>query len=66
MRQRAAGMPAVLIRLADNLVHLASIATPDQRASLERHLGLVLAEGRRSIAEPEDLKDLERRAEAGI
>jgi uncharacterized membrane protein len=64
IRQRAAGVPAVLIRLADNLVKLLSTATPDQRVPLERHLQLVLAEGRRSIAEPEDLKDLERRVEA--
>jgi uncharacterized membrane protein len=64
IRQRAAGVPAVLIRLADNLVKLLSTATPEQRAPIERHLRLVLAEGRRSIAEPEDLKDLEQRVEA--
>jgi uncharacterized membrane protein len=63
IRQRAAGMPDVLIRLADNLLQLLSVARNEHRPSRERHLRLVLRVGERSIAEPEDLLDLTSRAD---
>jgi uncharacterized membrane protein len=62
MRQHAAGMPAVLIRLAEDINQLEQQASGEQQRALKRHLELVTAAGRRSIAEPEDLKDLEARA----
>lgn len=52
-------MPAVLLRLAQNISQLFQQAHGNQRAALARHLKLVVAAGRRSIEEPEDLKGLE-------
>ncbi len=60
IRQQA--LPAVLIRMADNIGKLLQQADADHRAALEKHLKLVVDAGRRSIAADEDLAVLEARA----
>lgn len=62
IRQQAEGTPAVLIRLADNIAQLLALAGPAHRATLEKHLKLVVNAGRRTIGEEADLRDLEDRA----
>lgn len=65
IRQNAGTNPAVLIRLLDGIVRVAEVTrTDEQRSVLERHADLVLAEGRRSFAEPQDVAVLERRYQA--
>lgn len=66
IRQRAAGMPAVLIRMADNIGQLLQQAGEEHCAALEKHLTLVLRSGRRSIGDEDDLKDLEKTASDAI
>jgi uncharacterized membrane protein len=62
IRQSSRGNAAVLIRLMEALAALsAAPMQADRRAALARHAGLVLAEGRRSIPEPEDLAALAAR-----
>lgn len=58
IRQLSSGMPAVLIRMADNLAQLVQQADDEQRPVLQKHLRMVLDAGRRGIAEKSDLKDL--------
>jgi uncharacterized membrane protein len=58
IRQLSASMPAVLIRMADNLAQLVQQADDDQRPVLQKHLRMVLDAGRRGIEEKSDLKDL--------
>jgi len=60
IRQQA--LPAVLIRMADNIGKLLQQADTAHRAALEKHLKLVVEAGRRSIAAEEDLAVLEARA----
>jgi uncharacterized membrane protein len=60
IRQQA--LPAVLIRMADNIGKLLQQADADHRAALEKHLKLVVNAGHRSIAADEDLAVLEARA----
>ncbi len=60
IRQQA--LPAVLIRMADNIGQLLEQADDLHRPALEKHLKLVLDAGKRSIPAEEDLKDLEARA----
>jgi len=63
IRQNAGRNPAVLIALAEAIGQLLAQARNDeQRTALERQLRLVLAAGRRSIADQDDLNDLEERA----
>ena len=62
IRQRAEKSPDVLMRLAENLGQLIERADGGQRPALEHHMRLVLAAGRRNIAEDDDLKALEERA----
>ena len=62
IRQRAMNSPDVLIRMAEKLAQLISIATPAQRSSLAKHLRLVLEAGRRHIETQADLHALEARA----
>ncbi len=62
IRQQASNVPAVLIRLAECIGQLLELADHPQRAALMRHLEMVLAAGRRNIAEANDLKDLEAHA----
>jgi len=64
IRQRAAGMPALLIRMVANIGHLLEQADAAQRAALEKHLALVLRAGRRTIEDEADLKDFEQCAAA--
>jgi uncharacterized membrane protein len=61
IRQVSGDMPAVLIRMAEALAQLHELADAKQRDGIERHLRLVLAAGRRNIAEPTDLAVLEAR-----
>jgi uncharacterized membrane protein len=60
IRQQA--LPAVLIRMADNIGKLLQQADAGHRAALEKHLKLVVDAGRRTIAAEEDLAILEARA----
>jgi len=60
IRQQA--LPAVLIRMADNIGKLLQQADTAHRAALEKHLKLVVEAGRRSIAAEEDMAVLEARA----
>jgi len=60
IRQQA--LPAVLIRMADNMGNLLVQADDAHRPALEKHLKLVVDAGRRSIAAEEDLEVLEARA----
>lgn len=62
IRQQGSGLPDILIRVADNLAQLTPLATEAERAVLTKHLALIVRTGRRSIQEPEDLRDLEERA----
>ncbi len=64
IRQQGERIPAVIIRLAEDLIQLLDVASPEQRPAIEKHLRLVLQAGRRSIPEPEDLRDLQQRIEA--
>ena len=64
IRQMASGMPAVLIRMAENIGQLLQQADKGHRPALERHLALVVRAGRRSIDEKDDLKDMEESAQA--
>jgi uncharacterized membrane protein len=64
IRQRGANMPAVLIRMAENIGQLLELANDMQQPALQKHLGMVLAAGRRNIVDEHDLKDLEGRVEA--
>jgi uncharacterized membrane protein len=60
IRQQA--LPAVLIRMADNIGELLEQADKAHRPALEKHLKLVVDAGRRCIAAKEDLAVLEARA----
>lgn len=64
IRQLSAGMPAVLIRMADNIGQLLQQANAAQRPSLEKHLRLVVNAGSRSIADEDDRNDLKEVASA--
>lgn len=62
IRQLASGMPAVLIRMAENIGQLLQQAGERHRPALRRHLDLVVKTGRRTIEEKDDRKDLEASA----
>ena len=64
IRQLSAGMPAVLIRMADNIGQLLQQANEAQRPALEKHLRLVVNAGGRSIADEDDRNDLKEVASA--
>ncbi len=59
IRQQASGMPAVLIRLADDIGQLLLQADERHRPALEKHLRLVASAGRHTITAKDDLADLE-------
>ncbi|MGE4243250.1 DUF2254 domain-containing protein [Ramlibacter sp.] len=61
IRQNAAGSPAVLIRMMEVLVAVASCEPRgDRRATLARHARLVFEDARRTFGNPSDLGDLEQ------
>lgn len=62
IRQLSAGMPAVLIRMADNIGQLLRLANDAQRPALEKHLRLVVNAGGRDIADEDDRNDLKAAA----
>lgn len=64
IRQVASGMPAVLIRMADDIGQLLEQANEAQRPALEKHLRLVVNMGSRSIADEDDRNDLKEIASA--
>ncbi len=64
IRQMASGSPAVLIRMAENIGQLLQQADKEHRSPLQKHLALVLRAGRRSVNDEDDLKDLEKTAQA--
>ena len=64
IRQTASGVPAVLIRMAENIGQLLQQADKEHRPALEKQLALVVRAGRRSIDEKDDLKDMEKSAQA--
>jgi uncharacterized membrane protein len=66
IRQQASGIPAVLIRLTDNIAQLLEQADAKHRAALEKHLTLVTHAARRTIADEDDLADLLARAKAQL
>lgn len=61
IRQYGSGSAAILIRLADSLDKLASLADPEQRKEIERHMIMVRNAGRRNIEEKLDLQAIEDR-----
>ncbi len=62
IRQEGAGSAAVLLRLVEVIgAVLAAEGAPARRAGLLRHAGLALAAGRRALAEPAAVADLEAR-----
>jgi len=63
IRQSSDEVPAVLIRLAENIAKLMETADHQQRASLQRHRQLVLAAGERRFSEKSDLATLRAHAE---
>jgi uncharacterized membrane protein len=64
IRQNADGSVHVLVRMLEVLTRVAEVERrEDRRAELRRHAGLVIAAGRRDVAEPADLMDLEQRYE---
>ena len=64
IRQAAAGMPAVLIRLLDSISVIgASTTTAPQREALLRQAQMVLRSAEESIREANDLEDVRRRFE---
>lgn len=59
IRQSAAGMPAVLIRLIDSLGSIVLDTTSaDQRAVLRRQADMVLRVAEQSVSEPNDLEEI--------
>ncbi len=59
IRQSAAGMPAVLIRLIDSIGSIILDTTsPEQRAALRRQADMVLRLAEQSVAEPNDLEEI--------
>jgi uncharacterized membrane protein len=64
IRQLSAGMPAVLIRMADNIGQLLKQANAAQRPPLEKHLRLVVNAGSRGIPDEDDRNDLKEVASA--
>jgi uncharacterized membrane protein len=59
IRQGAAGMPAVLIRLIDSLGSIMLDTTsPEQRAVLRRQADMVLRMAEVSVSEPNDLEEI--------
>lgn len=66
IRQNAATMPAVLIRLAEVLVQLVGLADDSQRVAIEKHMRMVLNAGRTNFAEAEDLRALAERIEPSL
>ena len=62
IRQAAAGMPAVLIRLIDSIGSIMLDTTsPEQRDALRRQADMVLRLSERSVAEPHDLEEIRSR-----
>jgi uncharacterized membrane protein len=59
IRQAAAGMPAVLIRLVDSIGSIMLDTTsPTQRAVLRRQADMILRLSEASVTEPEDLEEI--------
>nr|WP_294524107.1 DUF2254 domain-containing protein [uncultured Rhodopila sp.] len=59
IRQNAAGVPSVLIRLLEVLTAVATCEhDPARIETIRRHPGLVLADAERSVANPADLADI--------
>ena len=62
IRQNAGGKPAVLIRMLEVLVEVATVERNEQRRrALRRHAGLVLSDAERTVAAPSDLADVRDR-----
>ncbi|MFI5036137.1 MAG: DUF2254 domain-containing protein [Acidimicrobiales bacterium] len=62
IRQAARGMPAVIIRMLDSLWAVAEATTsPAQRDALQRQGDMVYAAARESVADRNDLDDIEQR-----
>lgn len=62
IRQASAGKPALLIRLLESIDSIVRRAKdPALLEALRRHADMVLREGQRSVAEPSDRSDIERR-----
>jgi uncharacterized membrane protein len=59
IRQSAAGMPAVLIRLVDSIGSIMlDTTTPEQRDVLRRQADMILRLSERTVAEPNDLEEI--------
>lgn len=64
IRQNAAANPAILIRMLDVLVQVASCElAPERRAVLALHADLICADARRTVGNPADLATVQARAE---
>ena len=64
IRQNAAANPAILIRMLDVLVQVASCElAPERRTVLALHADLICADARRTVGNPADLATVQARAE---
>jgi uncharacterized membrane protein len=64
VRQAAAGMPAVVIRLMDSLALVVARTTgDDQRGAIRRQADMILREAEKDVAEPNDLAQIRERYE---
>ncbi len=67
VRQAGRGMPAVIIRLLDSLVHITEYTRDEtQRQVLRRQAEMIVRGAERDIDEPDDLADILRRHQALI
>jgi len=66
IRQQAHDQPAVLIRLVESLGQLLAQAKSAQEPPLRKEIELVLATGRKNIAQEEDFETLEERAQLAL
>ena len=64
IRQAAAGMPAVVIRLMDSLAHVVEYTTSDeQRAAIRRQADMIMRAAENEVTEPNDLEQVRERFE---
>lgn len=64
IRQHGATMPAILIRMVENIGQLLQQAQEKHRPALEKHLELAVNTGKQHITDEYDLKDLQASADA--
>ena len=66
IRQLGQNQTAVLIRLLEKLEQLGALAAEDQRPAIAKHILMVVAAGRRTIDEDNDLRSLNDRTQRAL